>query len=91
MHLNDPDTHIFGRLLKNYANIDFLGKKLPQEVAQAIAKGEIDPMSHKVYSSMQFDKASFNNNTFIKKNTKGFNGMSATEKQINIVDNPAQF
>ena len=47
VHLNDPATHSHGRLLKNYPSLDFLGKQMPDDIALAIAKGDIDPMSHK--------------------------------------------
>lgn len=47
VHLNDPDTHPYGHILKNYANLDFLGKRIEDEIAHEIAKGEIDPNSHR--------------------------------------------
>lgn len=50
----------------------------------AIAKGEIDPMSHQSYTSLLTDKLS-GKTVFIKK-TKGI-----SEKSINILSNPADF
>ena len=46
VHLNDPKTHSLGKLLQNYASLDFLGKQMSESIAQRIAKGEIDPMTH---------------------------------------------
>lgn len=50
-HLHDPDTHELGGLLKNYTTIDYLGRKLTSEVAQGIAKGEINPNNYKAYEA----------------------------------------
>ena len=47
IHLNDPKTHPLGKLLKNYPNLDFLGQAMDPDIAVQIARGEIDPMSHK--------------------------------------------
>jgi len=47
VHLHDPAKHPLGKLLKNYVSLDFLGKQMPDDIAQLIAKGDIDPMSHK--------------------------------------------
>lgn len=49
--MNDPETHPLGKLLQNYPTLDFLGKQMTDEVASAIAKGEIDPMSHRKYET----------------------------------------
>lgn len=72
-----------GPLLKNYPNLDFLGKKMAKELAQAIAKGEIDPMSHRPYSLIEQDQ--YARQFFYRKN----NG--AKNKPIQIIDNPVQF
>ena len=52
VHMNDPETHPLGKLLKNYASLDFLGKAMPTDIAIAIAKGEIDPMTHRKYEAV---------------------------------------
>lgn len=67
-HMNDPDTHEMGPLLKNYSNLDFLGKRMPTDIAQQIARGEIDPMSHKPYSLIE--QENMNKQTFYRNRNK---------------------
>lgn len=45
VHLHDPETHELGKRLLNYISLDFLGQRMPEDVARKIAKGEIDPMT----------------------------------------------
>jgi len=34
VHLNDPESHPLGCLLKNYASLDFLGRRISKDIAQ---------------------------------------------------------
>jgi exonuclease-1 len=52
VHLHNPETHKLGSLLKNYASLDFLGSEMEEDMALKIARGEIDPMSHKPYMEL---------------------------------------
>ena len=45
MHLNDPETHELGPLLKTYTELDFLGEMMDDEVVVQIAECVIDPIT----------------------------------------------
>lgn len=49
MHINDPESHPMGKLLKNYDVKDFLGETMDSDLTLAIARGSIDPNSRKPY------------------------------------------
>jgi len=53
VHLHDPKTHPLGPLLDRYQDLHFLGHPIPDEIAQQVARGDIDPMSKEPY---QFSK-----------------------------------
>ena len=56
VHLNDPETHELGPLLKNYTDLDFLGAELDNETANKIAECVIDPISRENLKDMIFKK-----------------------------------
>ena len=49
VHLNDPEKHPMGNLLKNYPNTNFLGEKMDHDFTLLIARGTIEPNSRKNY------------------------------------------
>ena len=58
MHLNDPNTHEYGHLLKNYTDLSFLGTQMEKGVAINVAKGLVDPMTKEPYSEVILKRCS---------------------------------
>ena len=60
VHLSDPDTHPEGYLLKENwpdpSKRDFLGAEYSPEVARKIARGQMNPISMKMFEELPSKK-----------------------------------
>ena len=65
VHLNDPETHKMGMLLKKHENLDFLGANIDVGLMTKIADCEVCPISKEPFNMQIEEKAT--SRTFSRK------------------------